>query len=140
MTLVFMALVDAMLTERVSVRAGIALLPVLLLIGVASVLQWRYSELHGVGDLRFYAGLQAYAVLVLLIILLLPPRYTRSADLVVVVGFYVLAKALETWDGAIFSSAHMISGHTLKHLAAAAAGWWILRMLKKRRPLVVVQA
>jgi hypothetical protein len=27
-----------------------------------------------------------------------------------------------------------VSGHTLKHLAAAAAGYCILRMLQKREP------
>jgi hypothetical protein len=29
---------------------------------------------------------------------------------------------------------HFVSGHTLKHLAAAAAGYCILRMLQKRQP------
>lgn len=135
MTIVFMALVDAMITERVSVKAGLALLPVFLLIGIASVVQWHVSEMHGAGDLRFYAALQAYAVLVLLVVLLMPARYTRSGDLVVVVGFYVLAKALETWDRSIFGLGQLISGHTLKHLAAAGAGWWLLRMLEKRRPV-----
>jgi hypothetical protein len=135
MTIVFMALVAAMLAERVSVRAGLALLPVLLVLGVASVIQWDLSERAGHGDLRFYAAVQIYAVMVLLVILLLPPRYTRSRDLVVVVGFYVLAKILETCDRRIFAVGHVVSGHTLKHLAAAAAGWWILRMLEKRRPV-----
>jgi hypothetical protein len=135
MTVVFMALVDAMITERVSVRAGVALLPWLLLVGVGSVLQWHLSELRGMGDLRFYSALQVYAVLVLLVILLLPDRYTRSSDLWIVVGFYVLAKLLELYDRQIFSANHVVSGHTLKHLAAAGAGWWILRMLGKRVPV-----
>jgi hypothetical protein len=41
----------------------------------------------------------------------------------------------ETFDRGIFSAAHLVSGHTLKHLAAAAAKWWILRMLEKRKPV-----
>jgi hypothetical protein len=135
MTVVFMALVDAMITERVSVRAGLALLPVLLLVGMGSVVHWHLSEMRGAGDLRFYSALQAYAVLVLLVILLLPPRYTRSADLGIVAGFYVLAKLLERYDREIFRANHVVSGHTLKHLAAAGAGWWILRMLEKRVPI-----
>ena len=28
---------------------------------------------------------------------------------------------------------NIVSGHTLKHLAAAGAGYWILRMLVKRK-------
>ena len=135
MTIVFMSLVSATIAERVSLRAGLWLLPVLLLVGIGSVLQWHLSELHGAGDLRFYSAVQAYAVLFLLIALLLPPRYTRGSDLAIVAGFYVLAKVLEILDKPIFElTRHIVSGHTLKHLAAAGAAYWILRMLMKRRP------
>jgi len=34
-----------------------------------------------------------------------------------------------------FAAGHVVSGHTLKHLAAAAAGYTILRMLQKRQPV-----
>lgn len=132
MTIVFMALVAAMIVERISVPVGLALLPLLLLVGIASVVQWHISEINGASDLRFYAALQAYAVLLLLAILLLPPRYTRSSDLAIVVCFYVLAKITEAADRPIFAFGHIVSGHTIKHLAAAAAGLWILRMLQKR--------
>ncbi len=139
MTIVFMALVAAMIMERISVPIGLALLPILLLLGIASVVQWHISELNGAGDLRFYAALQAYAVFLLLMILLLPPRYTRSSDLLVVVGFYVLAKIMEAADRQIFAFGHVVSGHTIKHLAAAAAGLWILWLLQKRWPVEVPQ-
>jgi hypothetical protein len=130
--IVFMALVDAVIAERVSVNVGLWLLPALLAIGVGSVLQWRDSELHGHGDLRFYAAVQVYAIVVLLLALLLPPKYTCGSDFAVVVGLYVLAKILETADRQIFAVGHIVSGHTLKHLAAATASYWILRMLQKR--------
>jgi hypothetical protein len=135
MTIVFMSLVAAMIGERISVRLELWLLPFLLLLGVSGVLQWYWSELRGAGDLRFYAGVQVYALLALLVALLLPPRYTRSSDLAAVVAFYVLAKVLEAGDQTVFSVGHVISGHTLKHLAAAGAGYWILRMLRERRPI-----
>jgi hypothetical protein len=135
MTIVFMSLVSATIAERIGMRFGLWLLPVLLLIGLGSALQWYLSELHGAGDLRFYAAVQAYSVLFLLIALLLPPRYTRGSDLAIVAGFYGLAKVLEILDKPIFElTRHTISGHTLKHLAAATAAYWILRMLMKRRP------
>jgi hypothetical protein len=108
---------------------------ILLLIGVGSVVQWYVSEVRGIGDLRFYAAVQTYSALVLLLALIFPQRYTRGFDLAVVVGLYGLAKALEALDKAIFAAGHMVSGHTLKHLAAATAGYWILRMLGKRRPV-----
>jgi hypothetical protein len=136
MTLAFMGLVSAMISERVSVPAGFYLLPLLLAIGAGSVVMWWYSEARGMGDLRFYAAVQLYAVLILPVLLLLPPRYTRSSDFAVVFCFYMLAKIFETADRGIFSlDRNTISGHTLKHLAAGAAGFWILRMLQKRQPV-----
>ena len=135
MTVVFMSIVGAVIMERVSLRAGLWLLPILLLIGLGSVFQWYASELRGAGDLRFYAAVQVYAGLILLVGLLFPSRYTRACDFAVVVGFYVLAKTLEMLDRPVFRLTHFVSGHTLKHLAAAAAGYWILRMLQMRRPV-----
>lgn len=130
--IVFMALLSAVIAERVSVGAGLWLFPVLQAAGIGSVLLWRASELRGHGDLRFYAAVQVYSILVLLLVLLLPAKYTRGYDFAVVVGFYVLAKILEETDKQVFALGHIVSGHTLKHLAAAAAGYWILRMLKRR--------
>jgi hypothetical protein len=130
--MVFMGLLAAVVAERVSVAAGLVLFPVFEIVGVASVLVWRAGELEGHGDLRFYAAVQVYAILILLLALLFPPKYTRGADFAVVVGFYVLAKILEESDRQVFALGHIVSGHTLKHLAAGAAGYWILRMLQKR--------
>jgi len=134
MTITFMGLVAAVIAERISVRLGLWLLPLLLLVGMGSVLQWYWSETRGMGDLRFYASVQAYSTLVILLAFLFPRRYTRTGDFGLVVGFYVLAKLLETFDRPIFAALHVVSGHTLKHLAAAAAGYCILRMLQKREP------
>ena len=135
MTVVFMSLVAAVVAEGISLPAGLGLLPVLLGIGIFSVLEWYSSELDGRGDSRFYAGVQVYAVLVLLVALLLPPRYTRSSYFAVIACLYVVAKICETEDRQIYSLGHFLSGHTLKHLAAGVAGFWILRMLAKRQPI-----
>ncbi len=130
----FTATAAAMITERVQIRVGLLLLPVFLCLGVASVLLWYASELRGVGDLRFYAAVQVCSTLVLLIVLLFPARYTRGSDLAIVVGLYALAKLLELFDKPVFHALRVVSGHTLKHLAAAGAGYWLLRMLRTRRP------
>jgi hypothetical protein len=132
MTIVFGSLVAALIAERISVRAGLQFLPWSIGFGAASVLQWYRDEMRGHGDLRVYAAVQLYSALALLLALLLPPRYTRSRDFAVVFGFYILAKTFETADRQIFAVHHIVSGHTLKHLAAAAAGYWILRMLRMR--------
>ena len=131
--MVFMALLAAVIAERVSVNAGMWAFPVLEMVGVGSVLLWRSSELSGHGDLRFYAAVQIYSILVLLLVLFLPGGYTRGHDFGIVVGFYVVAKILEESDRRVFALGHIVSGHTLKHFAAAAAGYWVLRMLMKRK-------
>jgi hypothetical protein len=135
MTIVFGSLVAVVITERIGVEAGLKLLPVLVAIAAGSVLQWYRDELRGHGDLRAYAAVQLYSALVLLIALLLKPRYSRSSDFAIVFGFYALAKIFETADRFIFAHGHIVSGHTLKHLAAAAAGYWVLRMLRARKAL-----
>jgi len=86
MTLVFMPLVAAILAERVNLKLGLGVLPLLIAVGMGSLIEWHWSEQQGAGDLRFYAAVQLYALLALLVALLLPPRYTRGRDLLVVAG------------------------------------------------------
>jgi hypothetical protein len=134
MTIAFMGIVAALLSERISVHAGLIALAPLLILGAASPIEWYVSELHGHGDLRFYAAVQLAAVLAFpLFLFLFPPRYTRASDLVRVAVFYVLAKLLEAFDAQIFSVGHFVSGHTLKHLAASLSGFFLLNMLRLRR-------
>ena len=73
-----------------------------------------------------------------LLVFIFSRRYTRTTDFGLVIGFYALAKALESFDKPVFATLHLVSGHTLKHLAAAAAGYCILRMLQKRKPVTEV--
>jgi hypothetical protein len=135
MTIAFMSLVAAMIAERLDVVIGDYLLLPLICVGMWSVVQWYLSELRGAGDLRFYAAVQGYAIAVLLLLLLLPPQYTRTSDLVWVGAFYLLAKVFESLDRTIFFfDHHTVSGHTLKHLAAGMSGYFLLRMLQKRTP------
>ncbi len=134
MTMGFMSLLAALMMERIHLRAGLLALGPLLLLGLASVAQWYRSEMHGAGDLRLYLMVQFYTLtLILLILWLFPPRYSRGADLVMAMGLYVLAKIFEVLDRPIFNLGHIVSGHTLKHLAAALAVLWIFRMLTLRR-------
>ena len=140
MTVTFMAMVAAVISERINLQLGLRLLPILLLLGLASVLQWYWSEARGMGDLRFYAAVQVYSALVILLALLLPKRYSRSADFGLIFAFYAIAKIFELFDVPIFAAIHVVSGHTLKHLAAAAAGFCILRMLQKRTPVAAQPA
>ena len=135
MVVAFMSLFVAVLGERIDVRFGIGLLLPLVALGIGSVWYWHASEQHGRGDLRPYYFVQFYPMLALpLLLLLLPPRYTRTSDLFIALGWYVLAKVCEhPGDHRVYELGHVVSGHTLKHLAAATAAYWILRMLQHRR-------
>ncbi len=136
LSLVFIAFFSAVIAERISVKAGLILLLPLAILGVNSVIYWNLSELRGMGDLRLYLAVQFGPMLVIpLIMLLFPARYTRSQDLGAVVGFYAGAKAFEVLDAQIFALGHILSGHTLKHLGAALAVYWVLRMLRRRVPV-----
>ena len=135
MTIGFMALLAAIVAERVSVTAGLAFLLPLLLAGAGSVAYWHAGELRGAGDLRPYTLVQfAPGVLIALMLWLFPARYTHGGYLVGVIVIYGAAKLLEVLDGPIFSMGHLLSGHTLKHLTAALAAWWLLRGLAIRCP------
>ena len=137
MAIGFMALVSAIAGERISPpRAlGLALLVPLIMLGVTSVLYWVVR-----GDLRPYAFAQFGALLVLiLLIALFPARYTRTYDLGISLALYGLAKVFEAADRPIFAALRIVSGHTLKHLAAALSTYWILRMLRLRKPLALTR-
>lgn len=135
MALGFMGIVAAAVSERISARAGRLLLIPLCLLGAGSVWYWRWSAAQGIENLNPYGAVQfGSALLLLLIIALFPPRYTRGWDLFGTLVLYALAKVAEQFDRAIFAATGgIVSGHTLKHLLAAAAIFWLLRMLKLRK-------
>lgn len=130
----FMALVSALLAERVSVEAGLRSLAPLLVAGAASAIYWRWSALHGAENILPYAVVQygAFAAIVALAAFT-RPHYTRSTDLFVVAAFYAAAKVAEVLDGRIYELGGLLSGHTLKHLLAAVAVCWLARMLERRQ-------
>lgn len=136
MAIGFMALLAALISERISPKVGLALLLPLLAIGAGSVVFWEISQRAGHGDLRPYALVQFGSLLLLLLILaLFPPRYTRGADLILALALYASAKIFEAADRPIFSAGHIVSGHTLKHIVAALATYAIYKMLRNRRPV-----
>jgi hypothetical protein len=135
-TLSFMSLFAAMIAERISIKAGLALLAPLLLLGIVSVWYWGLTEQSGRGDLRMYGYVQFFPALgIPLILALFPARYTRTWDLVPAMAWYVLAKVLEAADKQVYAAlGRSVSGHTLKHLAAAAATGSVWHMLLRRQP------
>lgn len=135
MAIGFMALVAALIAERIDATAGVRLLLPLVAVGIGSVVYWEFTQMRGHGDLRPYALVQFGGLLVMvLLILLFPARYTRTVDLGVALGLYALAKIFEAADSIVFSEGRIVSGHTIKHCFAALATHWVLRMLRLREP------
>jgi hypothetical protein len=136
MTFAFTAFLTILLAERVSLRAAKILFPALLTAGIASIAWWYRGELEGHGDLRFYALVQFLPVLLLpLILMLFKAEFSRETDIWLILAWYLAAKLCEAYDHEIYQWLGLISGHSLKHIAAGIGGLVFLRHLRFRARL-----
>lgn len=128
MSIAFMSLLAAVISERINRRWGVYLLPPLVLVGMGSVGYWVAFD-----DLRPYGLVQFGSMALLLVFVLrLPSRYTRGRLLLVALLLYALAKVCEVYDREIYQLGEWVGGHTVKHLLSALAGLVILWQLKTR--------
>ena len=135
MTLGFMSFFTILCAERLSLTLAQRLFPILLAAGIGSVVYWHFTEQAGNGDLRPYVLVQFLPILLTpLILLLFPSRYDRARDLWWFLGWYLFAKILEWLDAELYELLGVISGHGLKHVAAAIGCLVFLRHLRLRGP------
>ncbi|MGE8318993.1 MAG: hypothetical protein ACN6O3_09625 [Comamonas sp.] len=104
-----------------------------LVAGPASLLWWLRT-----GQLLPWAVLQG-AGMALLLVLAAAQALGHGGQggmrwpLGAVIAWYLLAKLLEWGDAAVWQwSGQLVSGHTLKHVAAALAAWPVLAALRRR--------
>jgi ceramidase len=137
MAIAFMAFFAVIVGEHISPRLGQLALWPLLALGMVSVGYWHVTEAIGRGDLRLYIVVQYLPmVLIPLILLFLPSKFSHVRLIWIVLGAYCVAKLLELADELIFSlSREVVSGHTLKHLVAALGAYVFLHALRRRHPL-----
>jgi Ceramidase len=136
MTLSFAAILSLVVAERVDARAGAVLLWPALALGLFSLLLWRWSD-----DLRLYFWVQFFpALAVIVLFVLYPAKYIGTYYWFIAGALYALAKVFEFTDEPIYSAGHFLSGHTLKHLAAAASCFAILRYFQARQPILQEQS
>lgn len=129
----FMALFSAFITDRIHTRVGVVvMLPLLLAIGIGTIVYWHLTEAANHGDLRPYFLVQFYPMLAIpLICLLFPGRHTTGKHVFYMVLWYSLAKICEQFDAEIYALlGNTVSGHTLKQLIAAVAAYMVLAMLR----------
>ena len=134
MTIGFAGLFSVILGEFVSPRIGRTILIPLLLIGIASVEYWAYTETNGQGDLRPYVVVQFLPmILVPAILLTYKPAIGSAKYFWYMLLFYVFAKLFEFIDSELYAASGVISGHSMKHVFAAMASATLLYALMQRR-------
>lgn len=133
MTIGFMGLFTALLGELIRPRLTQYFMLPAILVGIGSVLVW-----HGYDDLRLYVWVQFMPLLVIPVMLLLyPRRYSHMSLLLLALVFYLLAKLLEAFDVQVFAMLqNEMAGHAIKHVLAAIGCALVFRMLQIRKPLV----
>lgn len=131
MAITFMGLLCAVVSETVSPRAGVRMIAPMVAAGVGSVIYWIVTEHRGHGDLRPYGLVQFLpgAIIVGLLLLFPPQRRTRRYYFYAL-GWYGASKVLEALDAPIYGLGHLLSGHTLKHLAAAGSVYQLAAMVR----------
>ena len=134
MTLGFMGLISMVLAERSSLRAARLLFVPLMAAGMGSVVYWIRTEMLGAGDLRPYGLVQFGSLAAVVVLLIFGRPAPGTAYLVAGLAAYAGAKVLELLDREIFMLGGIVSGHTLKHLAAAGGVAFLVAMLRARTP------
>lgn len=132
MTIAFAALLALVFRDRVFRRHHAWLLPLMIVLGVATLMFWYY-ECATCDSLLPYAFFQGYTAAGTLLLLALPhPTYTGARWVLAAVVFFGLAKVCELRDRQFFD-AMQFGGHPLKHVAGALAALMILLWLTRRR-------
>lgn len=129
MSIGFMALSVAVLADHIDPRLEKILLVPAIVLGLASVIWWHYTD-----DLRPYVLVQFLPLLMLpaLLFLFRGARQDRGY-LLAALALYMVSKLAEYFDHAVFGlTGEIVSGHSLKHLLAATALLVVYWMLRRR--------
>jgi hypothetical protein len=123
----FAGLLGLAAADRISARAGFCTAAAVLALGPAAVGAWAAS-----GNLLPWSVLQGGGmVLVVCLALRKPLIGAWGVPLAAVIGWYALAKIFELGDHHILALTQgWVSGHTLKHLAAALAAWPVIAVMQ----------
>jgi hypothetical protein len=127
MLLPFAGLIGLAAADRISARAGEWMAVAVLALGPFAVGAWAIT-----GNLLPWSVLQGGGMLLVVCRALRRPLIGAwGVPLVAVMSLYVLAKLLELGDHQVLDQTQgLVSGHTLKHVAAALASWPIIAVMQ----------
>ena len=115
MTIGFMALFSALISEFIHLRMGRRILIPAMIIGFLSVVYWVAAK-----DLSIYLVVQFFPMLAAPVILIFfKSKYNMVMGYWLLLAAYVIAKIFEIYDHQTHDILGFISGHSLKHLFAA---------------------
>ena len=123
----FAGLMGLAAADRISARAGQWTAVAVLVLGPIAVAVWALT-----GNLLPWSILQGGGmVLVVCLALRRPLVGAWGVPLVAVIAWYALAKMLELGDHQVLAmTGDCVSGHTLKHVAAALAAWPVIAVMQ----------
>lgn len=137
MTLGFMAFFSLIVAEHHDQSLGLKCLWPALFLGMATVLYWHFTEQMGQGDLRPYAVIQFLPLFIIPAIIATQAKpYRPLTGLWLFLLCYALAKVLEFFDLPVYQVLG-ISGHSLKHVAAALGVYLYGIYLIRRKPSTI---
>jgi len=122
----FAGLLGLAAADRVSARAGLWTAGAVLALGPVAVMVWANS-----GNLLPWTVLQGGGMLLIVLLALRKPiAGAWGLPLATVIAWYALAKVLELGDHVVFDLTQgLVSGHTLKHMAAALAALPVISLM-----------
>jgi hypothetical protein len=129
MTSAFAGVIGLAIASRISDRAGLIAAFAILILAPFSIAHWYQSDNLWLWSVFQGGGLVALALLALC------PAAEKGIRIQLgwIIALYVLAKILEVSDHPIYDwSQQTVSGHSLKHLAAAAAAWPLIKALRQQ--------
>ena len=123
----FAGLMGLAAADRISARAGQWTAAAVLVLGPVALVVWAMT-----GNLLPWSVLQGGGMLLVVSLTLRKPLIGAwGVPLLAVIAWYVLAKLLELGDHHILALTDgLVSGHTLKHMAAAMAAWPVLAVVQ----------
>ena len=130
MTFMFMPVLALIVYDFLGVKAGQWAFTILVPLGALSVFYWDYTESIGQGDLRLYAFVQFFPMLIVPIIWWFSAKKVPYGRYILyTLGWYVLTKLAEHFDFEIYELLGFMSGHPIKHLLGGVTMIYILKLI-----------